>query len=473
MPGMSTTPNRQRLFIASCVALVVTAMSFAIRGDIMGALEVQFALSKEQLGTIASTAFWGFTVAMVIGGPLCDVLGMKRLVLFAFVGHLVGILTTVFASGFWTLFIGTLAIGIANGFVEAACNPLIATVYPEEKTKKLNHFHVWFPGGIVIGGLGAFALSWAARPETLGWSVNWQCKMGLMLFPLVGYAILFFGQKFPVTERVASGVSMGSMFRECLRPLFIVMILSMLLTASTELGPNQWIPNIVTFTAGVSGILVLCWINGLMAVGRGLAGPIVHKLSPPGVLLTSAILSGVGLFLLSQANSKVTAFGAATVFAVGVCYFWPTMLGFVAERMPKTGALGLSAMGGAGMLAVSIVLPFMGFVYDSHINAAIPKEYVDPVFAAAPADADEAELWKQVRKPLAEAGADTPGAETWAQVQAEGGAATLARVAVLPVVLIFVFGAIYLGDRAKGGYKAVKLGGETAPVSGPGESGSE
>lgn len=430
---MSTT-NRGRLFVASCVALIVTAMSFAIRGDIMGALEVQFSLTKEQLGTIASTAFWGFTLAMIIGGPLCDVLGMKRLVWFAFVGHLAGILITIFSDGFWMLFAGTLSIGIANGFVEAACNPLIATVYPEEKTKKLNHFHVWFPGGIVIGGLGCFALSQM--------DMGWQWKMGLMLVPLAGYAAMFLGQGFPVTERVASGVSMGRMVRECFRPLFIVMIFSMLLTASTELGPGQWIPNILTFTAGVSGILVLCWINGLMAVGRGFAGPIVHRLSPPGVLLTSAVLSGVGLFLLSMANSPVTAFGAATVFAVGVCYFWPTMLGFVAERMPKTGALGLSAMGGAGMLAVSLTLPTMGAMYDRNTEAAIAEPYT-------------VELLRQSQ-------AGTAEGEAWAAAQAEGGAETLKYVAALPVVLVVVFGAIYLRDRAAGGYKAERLG----PVEG-------
>ncbi|MCL4222658.1 MAG: MFS transporter [Phycisphaerales bacterium] len=426
---MSTT-NRGRLFVASCVALIVTAMSFAIRGDIMGALEVQFSLTKEQLGTIASTAFWGFTLAMIVGGPLCDVLGMKRLVWFAFAGHLAGIVTTIFANGFWTLFGGTLAIGIANGFVEAACNPLIATVYPEEKTKKLNHFHVWFPGGIVIGGLGCFALSQL--------DMNWQWKMGLMPVPLVGYAAMFLGQQFPVTERVASGVSMGRMFRECLRPLFIVMILSMLLTASTELGPGQWIPNILTFTAGVSGILVLCWINGLMAVGRGLAGPIVHKLSPSGVLLASAVLAGVGLFLLSQADSQVTAFGAATVFALGVCYFWPTMLGFVAERLPKTGALGLSAMGGAGMLAVSLILPVMGAMYDRNTASAIPATYTV----------------EQLRQSTA----GTAQGKVWAEAQAEGGAETLKYVAGLPVVLVVVFGAIYLRDRASGGYRAERLG---------------
>ena len=411
--------NRSQLFVASCIALIVTAMSFAIRGDIMGALELQFELDKEELGWIAGTAFWGFTLAMVFGGPLCDVLGMKRLVVFAFVGHLAGILVTIFANGFAMLYAGTLLIGIANGFVEAACNPLIATVYPEEKTKKLNQFHVWFPGGIVIGGLAAFALT---KME-----MGWQWKMGVMLIPLAIYGILFLPQKLPVTERVASGVSTKSMFSECLRPLFIVMVLAMFLTASSELGPNQWIPNILTFTAGVAGILVLVWINGLMAIGRQFAGPIVHRLSPSGVLLASAAITTVGLFLLSQASSTVGVFAAATVFAVGVCYFWPTMLGFVAERLPKTGALGLSIMGGAGMLSVSLILPFMGEVYDERTAEAVPEPYTVDVVKIA----DEG----------------TPEAAIWAEAQSVGGASTLQVVTVLPAVLIVVFAGIFFRDR--------------------------
>ena len=199
---MTPVANRSRLFVASCIALIVTAMSFAIRGDIMGNLETVFELSKEQVGWIAGTAFWGFTLAMVIGGPLCDVLGMRRLVLFAFVGHAAGILLTIFANGFGMLYAGTLCIGIANGFVEAACNPLIATVYPDNKTHKLNQFHVWFPGGIVIGGLAAFAITRMG----VGGDDAWQWKMGTMLLPMLIYGVLFFGQKFPVTERVASGV---------------------------------------------------------------------------------------------------------------------------------------------------------------------------------------------------------------------------------------------------------------------------
>jgi fucose permease len=185
--------------------------------------------------------------------------------------------------------------------------------------------------------------------------------------------------------------------------MFLIIAVCMLMTASTELGPNQWIPSILTTSAGVSGILVLVWINGLMALGRQFAGPVVHRLSPPGMLLFSAVFSAIGLFLLSIASGWAT-FGAATVFAIGVCYFWPTMLGLTAERVPKSGALGLAIVGGLGMLAVNFVLPAIGHVYDT-----------------------------------------------------QGGNAALRVVGVLPVILIFVFGAILLRDRSKGGYHAEHL----------------
>ena len=436
---MADSPARRSLlFTASCLALIVTSMSFAIRGDIMGTLGTQFVLSKEQLGWIAGTAFWGFTVSMVIGGPLCDALGMGRLLAFAFFAHVAGVLITIFATGFETLFAGTLAIGLANGMVEAACNPLVATLYPEEKTKMLNRFHVWFPGGIVIGGLLSYALGVAG--------LSWQVKMATMLLPAAVYGALFFGRKFPQTERVASGVSFGEMLADCARPLFVVLVLSMLMTAATELGPNQWIPNILTTTAGVSGILVLVWINGLMAVGRQFAGPVVHKLSPTGMLLGSAMVAGVGLFALSHADSATTAFGAATLFAIGVCYFWPTMLGMTSERLPRTGALGLAIMGGAGMLSVSFVLPTMGRIYDEQTAAALPAgATVEKLAAAAPG---------------------TPEAVQWAHAQAAGGAMALRYVAVLPLVLVVIFGLVWLRDRARGGYKAEAMSGAKAASQG-------
>jgi MFS family permease len=411
--------NPQRLFTASCIALIVTAISFALRASSVSAWATDFHLSYEQVGIINSTAFWGFTLAMIFGGPLCDAIGMKRIVWFAVIGHLAGILLTIFARDYWTLFIGTLLFGVANGSVEAACNPLIASLFTTDRTTKLNHFHAWFPGGIVIGSLLAFALGQVG----LGWKV----QFALMLIPLVIYAFMFFGQPFPVTERVEQGVSTGSMFKACLHPVFLLMVVCMLMTAATEFGAQNWIPTILS-NAGVNGILVLVWITGLMWMGRQFAGPFVHKLSPPGMLLMSAILSALGLYAMSHTSGPML-FAAATVFAFGVCFFWPTMLGTISERFPKTGALGLAIMGGAGMLSGSYIVPLVGRFFDRAIAARIPASQSVDALKAAPAGSDLA--------------------TQWTQIQASAGLEALGKVAAIPAALAVVFLVLYIAWRKK------------------------
>jgi len=340
------------------VALVATAVSFAIRGDILGDLRTAFSLSNEDVGKAAGAWAYGFTLSIFIGGQLVDLLGMKRIVAAAFLMHVIGVALTIFASGFWMLFAGTLSVGLGNGLVEAFINPLTATIYPDRKTEKLNLLHVWFPGGIVIGGLVAFALSRAG--------LGWQVKMAFILLPTLAYAALFLGQEFPPTERVQQGVSTAGMYRAVLRPLFVVIVFCMILTASTELATNQWIAYILSNTAGMAagGILVLVWINGLMAVGRFLAGPMVERLSPIGLLIGSAAVSAIGLIGLSAADSAWKAIAAATLFAIGICYFWPTMLGVTSERFPEGGALALAIVGGTGTLSAAIFTWILGGLYD-------------------------------------------------------------------------------------------------------------
>jgi MFS family permease len=356
--------NKNQLFLASCIALIFTSLTFAFRASLEGVWGSEFNLNKEQVGWVFSPAFWGFTLAMVIGGPLCDVLGMKRLVGFAFVGHIAGAVIYIIAKDATMLFIGTLCIGIGNGMVEAACNPLVVSLYPDNKTTMLNRFHVWFPGGNVIGGLLAYLVLTQLN-------LDWRLLMIPLFIAVVIYGFMFFKLKFPETERVTSGVSTGDMFKACLNPLFIIMIVCMFLTAATELGTTTWILALLQGT-NVSGILVLVFIFGIMALGRSFAGPVVHRLNPNGMLIFSAIFAGIGLVLLSKI-SGYAAFGAAAVYAVGICFFWPTMLGFVAEYLPKTGALGLSLMGGAGMFSVSLILPVMGKWLDQAKAKAISE----------------------------------------------------------------------------------------------------
>ena len=342
------------------MSLLVTSLSFGIRAGILNKLGTDFNLDKAQLASITATAFYGFPIAVVIGGFIVDVIGMKRLLVLAFLFHLAGIFLTIFAQGFWTLYISTLLIGLANGTVEAACNPLVTALYPQSKTTKLNHFHLWFPGGIVIGTLIVLLLNKVG--------LSWQIQVGVMLIPTVIYGYLFSKLDFPVTERVSSGVSTSQMFKAVLNPLFLFMFICMFGTAITELFTGQWI-DVLLKNVTQNAILILTLDTGVMVVGRAFAKPILKMVSPQVLLLISTILAALGIYLLSTLTGDAVFF-AAIIFGMGVCFFWPTMLGFVSENLPNTGALGLNLMGGAGMFAVSIYTIFMGKHYDDIVAAA-------------------------------------------------------------------------------------------------------
>jgi len=361
---MSKNIQTNRLFVASCLALLVTSLSFGIRAGVLSQQGIDFQLTNAQLGTIAATAFWGFPLAMLVGGTIVDIIGMKRLLVLAFIFHLAGIVLTIYATGYWSLFFSTLLIGIANGTVEASCNPLVTALYPNNKTTKLNHFHLWFPGGIVIGTLIVFLFN------KIGLGTNLQ--VGMMLIPTILYGYFFSKLEFPETERVSSGVSASDMYKSLLNPLFIFMIICMFGTAITELFTGQWI-DVLLKNVSDNAILLLTIETGVMVIGRAFAGPVVHKFSPSGVLLISAILAAVGLYLLGHTTGNMLFVGAI-IFGIGVCYFWPTMLGFVAENLPKTGAVGLNLMGGAGMFAVSVYMIFMSDFYDTLVNTKIPAD---------------------------------------------------------------------------------------------------
>lgn len=419
-------PNRNQLFVASCLALLVTSLSFGIRAGILNRLGDKFGLDKAELGTIAATAFWGFPLAVVIGGMVVDAIGMKRLLMLAFVFHIAGILLTIFAGDigdpFWSLFISTLCIGIANGTVEAACNPLVATLYPNDKTTKLNHFHLWFPGGIVIGTLIVYFFDKAA--------IGWQMQVAMMILPAIIYGFMFVKQKFPVTERVASGVSTGEMYKSLLNPLFLFMIICMFGTAITELFTGQWI-EVLLKNVSKDSILILTVTTGVMVVGRALAGPVVHKLSPAGVLLGSAIFSALGLYLLGSTSGNML-FAGALIFGIGVCYFWPTMLGFVSENLPKTGAVGINLMGGAGMFAVSLYMMFMGGVYDNKIVKHLPAGADLKVYNSPEATTDMKDALAAANK--------------------SAGPEIINTTLIIPIILIVAFTGlfIYMRNKKKG-----------------------
>lgn len=391
--------NQRRLFTASCVALVATAMTFAVRGDIMTDFERQFALSKTDVGWIAGAAFWGFGLSILLGGPLCDLMSMGTLLRLAAVGHIGGTLATIAAPNFTILFAATLTIGIANGLVEAAINPLIATIFSADKTRRLVTLHAWFPGGIVIGGVLSFLLTQIGA--------GWQVKMLLLLVPSIAYAAMFARQVFPPTERAAAGVSFADMFAEIGRPLFLVIWLCMWITAATELGPGQWMSNIfneVMHSSAQAGILVLVWVNGIMYVIRQFLANAAHRVSPVALIASTAVAAAAGLFLFGMARTPFSAFAAAALFAAGTAFWWPTMLGITSERFPRGGALLLAIIGATGAFSTAIAGPVMGWINERY-------------------------------------GADR----------------VLAMWAVLPAALVAIFTAIYLSDKAKGGYRVERL----------------
>lgn len=343
----------KRVFRISCIALIVTAMTFAIRAGILGDLGTQYGLSGKELGWIASMAFLGFPLAMMFGGILYNAIGAKLIVWLAFIGHALGIILTIVADGFWGLMISTFLVGFANGLVEAGCNPIIAQLFPDNKTTMLNRFHVWFPGGIVIGSLVSAGMT------QLG--LGWEAQVATMLIPTAIYGVMMLGFEFPELESEVDSTS-GNL-KALINPIYIFLAVCMTMTAVSEFGPGQWINQILS-ASGASPMLILALITGIMALGRFYAGPLVHRLSPPGVLFVSAILTSLGLFLMTQLQGSSVYF-AAVVFAFGITYFWPTMIGCTSEYTPKTGALGMSLMGGAGMFAMGIWNPIIGGWIDS------------------------------------------------------------------------------------------------------------
>lgn len=350
---MNLTENESKLFKLCCIALTVTAMTFAIRAGILTQLGTEFGLNNKELGWINAMAFLGFPIATMVGGALYNAMGGKKLLTIAFICHLGGIILTVAASGFWGLLISTFLVGFANGSVEAGCNPLVAELNPKQKTRMLNRFHVWFPGGIVIGALLSNVMT------SMG--MVWQIQVGIIAIPTLLYGFLLLKSQFPSVDKAVNSTLFN--FSNLFSPLYITLVACMTLTATAELGTQQWIERILG-ASGASPMIILALITGLMAVGRYFAGPIIHKLNPMGVLLASSVLASAGIFMMSQVEGNLV-YPAAILFALGVTYFWPTMLGCVAEYTPKTGPLGLSLIGGAGMFAVSMWNPIIGGWIDS------------------------------------------------------------------------------------------------------------
>jgi MFS family permease len=418
--------NKPRLFVVSVLALFTAGLAASLRADIAADLQrtlfdpVDRAHSAEMIGSVLGVPFLGFALTIAIGSPLLDAIGMALLLPLSGICFILGTLVILFAASvaggagtYNVIWLGAAITGVGWGLVETVINPLIATLYPDQKTAKLNSLHAWWPGGLIAGGLLGYGLGQLA--------VGWQTKLGFILVPAGAVVVLCLGLKFPPTERAAAGVSMGSMFRELLNPMFMVLFGSMFLTAASELAPGQWVDLALTRTVHLQGILLLVYVSGIMFVARHFAGPLVHRLSPMGLLWCSCLLASFGLLLLSYANSPFTGVLAATVWGIGVCYMWPTMLATASERFPRGGALLMGLMGTAGTMSIHFVLPAMGRIFDAK-----------KVEVAGGAEAFKALSGANLERVL--------GIASQASFRA---------VAVLPAILLVVFGIIWLRDRSK------------------------
>jgi putative MFS transporter len=401
--------NDKRLFLASCFALITTAFSFSISSGTLKNLGDDLGYSAESLGYINSLWFFGFPIAMIIGGLVYRTFGPKKIMNVAFLSHFIGAALTLYAiyfvssSSYAMLLISNLLMGIGCGCTEAACNPMIADTYEGDKRNQmLNRFHMWFPGGIFVGALLSEFMS--------NMGLTWQSQFWLIPIPAIIYFILFKGEKFP-EAKVEESTSLSANFKAMFSPLFIFIFACMALTAITEFGPQKW-TGLIMESSGAKPMLILALTAGLMAVLRFFGGPVTKLLGQTGVLLAGAILATLGIYLFSTQTGSMT-YVAAIFFAMGVAFFWPTMIGFTAGKISKSGALGMSIIGGVGMFSTAIFQPIIGGWIDSDIE-------------------------KQSALGL-----------TGADLDLAAGQATLSTMMTFPIILIVLFAVLYFWQKGK------------------------
>jgi MFS family permease len=423
--------NDKRLFLIGIIALFTTGVSFSLRGatatDIKAGIfdKLDITTAAATVTSLGAIAFLSSSATILLISAFLDKLGMKTTLTIAGICMILGSLFIGLAhfvapeSAYAVIWIGMLITGIGWGCTEGTINPLATALYPNDTTHRLNVLHAWWPAGIIVGALLAYFLGELKIP--------WYILILTGIIPAIIYVVMLQGQKFPMTNSAQMGVSAGQSLTEAFRrPSVFVWLGIMLLTASTELAPGQWVDIALTQIVGMKGILLLAFVSGIMFVMRYFAGPIAHRISPVGLLLLSSIFALGGLLLLSKASSPVTALVAAGVWGMGVCFMWPTMMAVVADRYPRGGAWFLGLIASAGGIAIWFVLPKLGAIYDSALVKAAGG--AEKIAGLAP---------EQI--PLA--------------VKAQAAAASFEAIAILPAVLIGVFGVILLFEKMTGGFK--------------------
>jgi MFS family permease len=428
MPAARAEYPITRLFVISTLALFTAALSFSLRLGTISEIErtiltpLDAANATSLSGQLLGTAFLGFAITLGLGSALLEWIGTGRMLLLTGLcfatGTAVAIGAPALAQGggvFHLMRLGYLLSGLGWGFMEASVNPLTAALYPEDKTNRLNILHAWWPAGLIVGGLAALGIA------RLG--LDWRVQLALVIAPALVVVALCIGTRFPHTERASAGTSWGEMVAELARrPSFFVWFACMFLTAASELAPGQWIDLTLTRTVGMRGIWLLIYVSGMMFVLRHFAGPLAHRISDLGILWGGVALAAIGLVLLPRADTPVTGLLAATVWGLGVCFLWPTMLANVSKRYPRGGELFIGLLGVAGALSIQFVLPQLGAIFDA---TKLELAGGDQAFVTL-----EAAGGPQLEAVLRQA----------AQTSFEANA-------ILPAILIFVFGAIWLHDR--------------------------
>jgi hypothetical protein len=370
--GSITMNNNRPLFIASFMTLIAAGFGFGVRGAILGDWGTQFGFTKFELGEITGGGLVGGGITIILFSTITDRLGYKLLLVLAFVLHALSAVVTLAATPIYAelgstatyrcLYWGMFMFSFANGLCETAINPLVATLYPRQKTHYLNILHAGWPGGLILGGLVAYAFC-GAKPAIA--HLRWEIPIGLFLVPTAVYGLIVFKEKFPVSEARAAGVTFGTMLLQFASPILLLLLLLQAMVGYVELGTDSWITNITKNVIQENAFLLFVYVSFLMFVLRFFAGPIVEKTNPVGLLFVTAILGAIGLTYLGYAATGLAITAAATIYGVGKTFFWPTMLGVVGERFPKGGALTMGTIGGVGMLSAGLLGgPGIGYKQD-------------------------------------------------------------------------------------------------------------
>ena len=366
----ATADNRGRLLWASFLTLIAAGIGFGVRGGVLGNWAAEFGFTNVELGTITGGGLVGFGIVIVLGSLIAEKFSYKSVFVLAFILHIISALVTVAAAPvyaamgkeatYWCLYIGMFIFAVGNGLCEAVINPLVAALYPKQKTHYMNVLHAGWPGGLIIGGLLAHFM--------LG-SIRWEIPIILFLVPTVMYGVIILKEDVPKSEAGAAGVSFGDMLKEFAAPMLLFLLVLHACIGYVELGTDSWIAKITDSLLTGQGLILFIYASSVMFILRFFAGPIVERINPLGLLCLSSVLGVVGLYLLSISTAAGMIWLAVTIYSFGKTFLWPTMLGVVGERYPRGGALTMGAVGGIGMLSAGFLGgPGIGYNQDTHAS---------------------------------------------------------------------------------------------------------